>query len=139
MKKLFALMVFALAGVLVANAQAGAAEPDVLAGVYANDAGTVTIARAPKAEHANYDVTIADKSGKCQVKIVAATNKVTADGKNGAEFHPNTIAAVEGQTISKFSLWPEDKTIRLADDALPFDELDPACQAFRDNMVFTRQ
>lgn len=139
MKKLFALMVCALAGVLCATVQSRAADPDVLAGVYANDAGTVTIAKAPKGQDANYDVTIADKSGKCQVKIVAATNKVTADGKNGAEFHPNTIVAVEGQTFSKFSLWPEDKTIRLADDALPFNELDPACQAFRDNMVFTRK
>ena len=111
----------------------------MLAGVYVNDAGTVTIARAPKSQHANYDVTIADKSGKCQVQIVAATREVTAEGKNGAVFHPNTIAAVEGQKLGKFSLWPEDTSIRLADDALPFEELDPACQAFRNNMVFTRK
>lgn len=111
---------------------------DVLAGVYANDAGTVTIAKSTN-PNANYDVTIADKSGKCQVRIVAATNTVTADGKNGAVFHPNTIVSVEKETYPSFSLWPEDKTIRLAPDALPFDKLDPACQAFKDNMVFNRQ
>lgn len=137
MKKIITFMAFALAGTLAL--QANAAEPDVLPGVYANNAGTVTIARAPKSQQANYDVTIADKSGKCQVQIVAATRQVTAEGKNGAVFHPNTSAAVEGQKLNKFSLWPEDTAIRLADDALPFDELDPACQAFRNNMVFTRK
>lgn len=110
---------------------------DVLVGKYANNVGTVTISQGK--DGANYDVVIADPSGKCNVQIQAATNKVTAEGKNGAVFHPNTIVAVEGQTYPQFSLWPEDQTIRLADDALPFDQLDPACQAFKGNMVFTRQ
>ena len=111
---------------------------DVLTGVYGNDAGTITITKSTSPA-ANYDVTIADKSGQCQVKIIAATNTVTADGKNGAEFHPNTIVSVEAETYPNFSLWPEDQVIRLAKDALPFDKLDPACQAFKDNMTFTRQ
>lgn len=136
MKKLFILAAMVLAGGLCASVQAGELP---LVGTYSNDAGTVTIAPAKKGEKANYDVTIADKTGKCSISIVAATNRVTAQGKNGATFHPNTIAAVEGETYSRFSLWPEDKTIRLADDALPFNDLDPACAAFKDNMVFTRK
>lgn len=132
MKRILVLAAFALiTAVSTANAQ------DVLIGSYSNDAGTVTI--APGKDGANYDVAIASKDGKCSVKIQAATNTVTAEGKNGAVFHPNTIVAVESQTYPKFSLWPEDKTIRLADDALPFQDLDPACQAFKGNMVFTRQ
>ncbi len=135
MKKLMLLpsLLFVFSFCTSANAQ------DVLVGTYANDAGTVTIAKAAKGEHANYDVTIADKSGQCKVSIVAATNKVTAKGQNGATFHPNTIAAVESETFPNFSLWPEDQTIRLADDALPFAKLDNACQTFKGNMVFTRQ
>lgn len=132
MKKLLVLAAFVF---LASLSQANAA--DVLVGTYTNDAGTVTI--APGKDGANYDVSITGKDGKCSVQIQAATNTVTAEGKNGAVFHPNTIVAVESQTYPAFSLWPEDKTIRLADDALPFDNLDPACQAFKGNMVFTRQ
>lgn len=132
MKKLLVLAAFVfMAGIANANAQ------DVIVGTYGNDAGTIKI--TPGKAGANYDVAIASKDGKCNVQIQAATNKVTAEGKNGAVFHPNTIVAVESQTFPNFSLWPEDKSIRLADDALPFQELDPACQAFKDNMVFTRQ
>lgn len=141
MKKLAALafmLTLAIASAALAAGKAnGDPGADVLIGKYANDAGTVTITKGKGG--ANYDVAIQDKSCKCDVQIQAATNKVTAEGKNGAVFHPNTIAAVESQTYPNFSLWPEDKTIRLADDALPFDKLDPACQAFKGNMVFTRQ
>lgn len=133
MKKLLVLaaLVFAF-GAANANAQ----EP--LEGTYTNSAGTVTITKSQNPA-ANYDVTIADASGQCKVQIVAATNTVTAEGKNGAVFHPNTIVSVQKETYPNFSLWPEDQTIRLADDALPFNELDPACQAFKGNMVFNRQ
>ena len=134
MKKLLVLAAFVLSLGLYVNANA----QDVLEGVYANPAGTLTISKAAES-NANYDVVIADKSGQCKITIVAATNSVTAEGKNGAVFHPNTIVAVESQTYPNFSLWPEDQTVRLADDALPLNELDPACQAFKDNMVFTRQ
>lgn len=137
MKKLFIA-----AALLCATAFSGAAYSqganDVLAGVYGNSVGTVTIVKSAN-PNANYDVTIADQSGQCKVMITAATNTVTADGKNGAVFHPNTIVSVEKETYPNFSLWPEDQTIRLAPDALPFDKLDPACQAFKDNMVFNRQ
>lgn len=134
MKKLFifAALVMTMGLYATANAQ------DPLVGTYTNSAGTLTITKAAE-PNANYDVTLADQSGQCKITIVAATNSVTAEGKNGAVFHPNTIAAVEGQTYPNFSLWPEDQTIRLANDALPLNELDPACQAFKDNMVFTRQ
>lgn len=136
MKKI--LVLFALVLGLGFYAGANAQDQDVLVGTYGNSVGTVTITKATE-PNANYDVKISDTSGKCQISIVAATNQVTAEGKNGAVYHPNTIAAVEGATYPNFSLWPEDQTIRLADDALPFGELDPACQAFKDNMVFTRQ
>lgn len=134
MKKFFVLAALMVTMGLYATANA----QDVLEGTYANKVGTVTIAKATQ-PNANYDVTIADASGKCQIKIVAATNKVTAEGKNGATFHPNTIVAVENATYPNFSLWPQDQTIQLADDALPFNELDPACQAFKGNMTFTRK
>lgn len=134
MKKFIILAAFVfLANVSLANAQGNA-----LIGNYANNIGTLTIAQGQGGDN-NFDVAIADKSGKCSVKIQAATNTVTAEGKNGAVFHPNTILAVDSQTFPKFSLWPEDKTVKLADDALPFQNLDPACQAFKGNMVFTRQ
>lgn len=136
MKKFMFLAALAMVMCFSANANSQDALP--LVGVYGNDVGTVTIAKAAN-PNANYDVAIADKSGKCSVTIVAATNNVTADGKNGAVFHPNSIVAVENETYPNFSLWPEDQTIRLSDDALPFDNLDPACQAFKGNMVFTRQ
>ncbi len=110
-----------------------------LVGDYTNEAGQVVIAKAPAAE-GNYVVAIQSADGKCLVQIEAATNQVTAQGQDtGATFHPNTIVAVDSQTYPAFSLWPEDQTIRLADDALPFDKLDPACQVFKGNMVFTRK
>ena len=135
MKKLIVMA----AALFVAGFSVNVLAHDVLEGTYANDAGQVVITDAPKGSNANYDVTISDKSGKCQVKISAATNKVTATGKNGAVYNINVIAAVENQTYPNFSLWPEDETIKIAPDALPFDKLDPACQAFKDNLVFTRQ
>lgn len=135
MKKLFILAAFVLSLGLCVNANA---EQLPLDGTYVNDAGTLTIAKAVQ-NGANYDVLLTDKSGQCKIMIVASTNNVTAEGKNGAVFHPNTIVAVEGQTYPNFSLWPEDQTVRLAEDALPLNELDPACQAFKNNMVFTRQ
>ena len=134
MKKLVALAAFVLS--LGAFGYANAQE--VLEGVYSNAAGTLTITKATDSA-ANYNVVLTDPSGQCKINIVAATNSVTAEGKNGAVFHPNTIVAVESQTYPNFSLWPEDQTVRLADDALPLNELDPACQAFKGNMVFTRQ
>lgn len=127
------------AALFVAGFSVNVLAHDVLEGTYVNDAGQVVIANASKGSNANYDVTISDKSGKCQVKIAAATNKVTATGKNGAVYNINVIAAVESQTYPNFSLWPEDETIKIAPDALPFDKLDPACQAFKDNLVFNRQ
>ena len=136
MKKLLVLfaLVLGTAFYVTANAQ----DQAVLEGTYTNSVGSVTITKATQ-PNANYDVKISDNSGKCQVSIVAATYQDTAEGKNGAVYHPNSIVAVESATYPKFSLWPEDKTIRLADDALPLNDLDPACQAFKDNMVFTRQ
>lgn len=132
MKKLLILaaLVF-MANISVAHAQ------NAVVGSYANEIGTLTVTQG-NGEN-NFDVAIADKSGKCSVQIQATTNTVTAEGKNGAVFHPNTILAVDSQTYPNFSLWPEDKTVKLADDALPFQNLDPACQAFKGNMVFTRQ
>lgn len=132
MKKLLILaaLVF-MANISVAHAQ------NAVVGNYANKIGTLTVTQG-NGEN-NFDVAIADKSGKCSVQIQATTNTVTAEGKNGAVFHPNTILAVDSQTYPNFSLWPEDKTVKLADDALPFQNLDPACQAFKGNMVFTRQ
>lgn len=110
-----------------------------LVGDYTNDAGQVVIAKAPAAE-GNYVVGIISADGKCQVQIQCATNQVNAQGLDkGANFHPNTIVAVESQKYPAFSLWPEDQTIRLADDALPFDQLDPSCQVFKGNMTFTRK
>lgn len=135
MKKLLALTacVFALSLSINALAQ------DVVQGTYANEVGTVVIADAPQGSNANYAVTISDKSGKCVVKISAATNKVTATGKNGAVYNIKTLASVEKADYPNFSLWPEDETIVLAKDALPYEKLDPACQAFRDNLVFNRK
>ena len=135
MKKLFALA----AALLVSGFGLNAMAHDVFEGTYVNNAGKVVIAPAPQGSNANYDVTISDASGKCLVKISAATNKVTATGKNGAVYNINTIAAVESADYPAFSMWPEDHTIRLAPDALPFEKLDPACQAFKDNLVFNRQ
>lgn len=135
MKKLIALMAFAFAGSLAASASA----QDVITGTYVNDAGTVVITDPANKAPNNFDVSIQDKSGKCSVKIVATTNKVTATGKNGAVYNIKVIASVEKTDYPNFSLWPEDETINLAPDALPFDKLDPACQAFKNNMTFTRQ
>lgn len=132
MKKLVAFVAF------MACFCIDAAAHDVLVGTYANDAGTMVIADAPKGGNANYDVTISDKSGKCSVQISAATNRVTATGKNGVVYYVRVLAAVESSDYPDFSLWPEDEIIRLAPDSLPFNKLDPACQAFRDNMTFTR-
>lgn len=135
MKKLFVLAIF----MFVASFGSRVSAQDILVGTYGNDAGAITITNAKNGENANYDVTIADKSGKCNIQIVAATNQVTAEGQDGAVFHPKAIVSVQSETYPNFSLWPEDQTIKLADDALPFDKLDPACQAFKNNMVFTRQ
>lgn len=133
MKKLIILAAFVfMANISVANAQ------NALIGNYANEVGTLTIAQGQGGEN-NFDVAIADKSGKCSVKIQTTTNTVTAEGKNGDVFHPNSVVAVEKQTFPNFSLWPEDKTVKLSEDALPFQNLDPACQAFKGNMTFTRQ
>ena len=132
MKKLIILAAL----VFMANISVAKAE-NALVGNYANEIGTLAITQG--AGENNFNVAIADKSGKCQVQIQASTNAVTAEGKNGAVFHPNTILAVDKQTYPSFSLWPEDTAVKLADDSLPFQNLDPACQAFKGNMVFTRQ
>lgn len=134
MKKLAFLFVLALFGFAM-NASA----QSVFLGTYANDAGKMVITSPDKGAPNNYEVAITDKSGKCDVKIAATTNKVTATGKNGAVYNITTLGTVEGSDYPAFSLWPEDETIKLAPDALPFDKLDPACQAFKDNMTFTRQ
>lgn len=135
MKKLIALMAFALAGAFAMNASAA---DTVMTGTYANEAGTVVISDPQNKAPNNFDVAITDKSGKCSVKIAASTNKVTATGKNGAVYNIKVIATVESADYPNFSLWPEDETIKLAPDALPFEKLDPACQAFKNNMTFTR-
>lgn len=137
MKKIiFAFALFAF--VFCAKAQAAQDLP--LVGEYVNDAGYVVIAPAAKAQNANYNIGIMDKSGKCSIQIVAGTYKVTEQlGATGPKAHPNAIAAVEGQSFPNFSLWPEDDKIRLAEDALPFDTIDPACKVFKDNLVFTRK
>lgn len=112
-----------------------------LVGEYVNDAGMVVIAPAAKSQGANYDVGIISKDGKCQIQIVAGTNKVSAQSEkmNGAKFNPKAIAAVESEKFPNFSLWPEDETIKLAPDALPFDQLDKSCSVFKNNMTFTRK
>lgn len=133
MKKLLILAAVAF----LANFSLANAAENALVGNYANEIGTLTVTQGEGQN--NFNVAIADKSGKCNVQIQASTNQVTAEGKNGAVFHPDTILAVDTQTYPNFSLWPEDKTVKLADDALPFQNLDPACQAFKGNMVFTRQ
>lgn len=136
MKKFFFLSALAAFMCFGANAQS---QDLPLVGDYTNDAGQVVIAKAPAAE-GNYVVGIISADGKCQVQIECATNQVTAGAVNSEKtFHPNTIVAVESQKFPSFSLWPEDQVIRLADDALPFDQLDPSCQVFKGNMTFTRK
>lgn len=137
MKKIIFLAAFAMFMCFGASAKSADLP---LVGDYTNDAGQVAIAKAPAAE-GNYVVGIISADGKCQVQIECATNKVTAQGDagTGPKFHPNSIVAVESQKFPAFSLWPEDQTIRLSDDALPFDQLDPACQVFKGNMTFTRK
>lgn len=111
-----------------------------LVGQYVNEVGYVVIAPASKSQNANYDIGIMDNSGKCSLQIVAATNKVSEqESPVGKTFHPNSIAAVESEKFPAFSLWPEDDTIRLSPDALPFDKLDPACAVFKDHLVFKRK
>lgn len=108
-------------------------------GEYVNDAGYLVIAPAAKGQNANYNVGIVDKTGKCNLQIVCGTWKTseTTSAVSPAT-HPDMIVAVEGQKYPKFSLWPEDQKIRLADDALPLDA-EPACKVFKDNPVFTRK
>lgn len=134
MKKLFAFV----AVMITAGFSASAMAHPTFTGTYTNDVGSVVI-NAPAQGTNNYTVKITDKSGKCDVSIQASTNVVTATGKNGGVYNINTLAAVESQTYPNFSLWPEDETIKLAPDSLDFSQLAPACQAFKDNMTFTRQ
>ena len=142
MKKILfaALFAFGFIGICQA-ADKGPGPYDLpLVGEYVNDAGIVVIAPAAKSQNANYDVLIQDKSGKCSLQIVAGTWQTTEQqGAIGPKTHPNAIVTVESKDYPNFALWPEDETIRLADDALPLDKLDPACAAFKDNMVFTRK
>lgn len=137
MKKLLALFV-ALAGLGLCST-AKAAQELPLVGEYVNDAGYLVIAPAAKGQNANYNVGIVDKTGKCNLQIVCGTWKTseTTSAVSPAT-HPDMIVAVEGQKYPKFSLWPEDQKIRLADDALPLDA-EPACKVFKDNPVFTRK
>lgn len=110
-----------------------------LVGEYVNSAGYIVIAPAAKGQNANYDVGMVDTTGKCNIQLVCATNSVKGDATTGQKFRDGAVVSVESQTYPNFSLWPEDQTIRLADDALPWDKLDPACKAFKDNPVFTRK
>lgn len=110
-----------------------------LVGEYVNDAGYLVIAPAADSQKANYDVGLNDNAGKCRLQIVCATwqNSETKTAISPAT-HPKAIVAVESQKYPKFSAWPEDETIRLAQDAL--DQAGPECQkAFKDNLVFTRK
>lgn len=137
---LAALFAFGLVGISQAADKASGAYNLPLVGEYVNDAGMVVIAPAAKSQNANYDVLIQDNSGKCSLQIVAGTWQTTEQqGAIGPKTHPNAIVTVESKDYPNFALWPEDQTIRLADDALPFDKLDPACQAFKGNMTFTRK
>lgn len=137
MKKIFAAAAVMCAFGLYTNAQA---QDLPLVGEYTNSAGYVVIAPAAKSQNANYDVGIMSNDGKCSIQIVAGTNKVSMqESPTGKVMHPNAIASVESAEFPNFSLWPEDKTIRLSDDALPFDKLDPACKVFQNNLVFTRK
>lgn len=135
------MLVAVCALMLMGSYAVAKAEPVLpLVGVYVNDAGYVVIAPAAKSQDANYDIGIMDRSGKCSLQIVAGTNKVSEqESPVGKTMHPNAIAAVESQKFPAFSLWPEDETIRLSPDALPFDQLDPACAVFKNNLVFTRK
>lgn len=111
-----------------------------LVGEYVNDAGILVIAPAAAGQDANYNVGIMDKSGKCDLQIVAGTWKATEqEGVVGDKTHPNKIVSVKSQDYPNFALWPEDEKIRLAPDALPLDKLDPACAVFKNNLVFTRK
>ena len=133
-----ALCVFGLAGMSHAAEKAPANLP--LVGEYVNDAGILVIVPAAKGENANYNVGIMDTTGKCNLQIVAGTWKVTEQqGAIGPKTHPNAIVAVESQTYPNFALWPEDEKIRLFEEALPLDKLDPACAVFKNNLVFTRK
>lgn len=111
-----------------------------LVGEYVNDAGFLVIAPAAKGENANYNVGLQDKSGKCSLEIVAGTwQNSEQQSPISKATHPKAIVAVQSQDYPNFALWPEDEKIRLADDALPLDKLDPACAVFKGNMVFTRK
>lgn len=144
MKKLLftaaALCAFGFVGICQAADKTPAAYDLPLVGEYVNDAGFLVIAPAAKGQNANYNVGIQDKSGKCSLNIVAGTWQTTEQqGAIGPKTHPNAIATVQGQDFPNFALWPEDEKIRLADDALPLDKLDPACAVFKNNLVFTRK
>lgn len=109
-------------------------------GEYVNDAGILVIAPAAAAQNANYDILIQDKSGKCSIQIVSSTWQATEqEGVNGAVTHPRSLATVKSEDFPNFSLWPKDNEVRLSEDALPLDKLDPACAVFKDNLVFTRK
>ena len=144
MKKLLfiaaALCAFGFAGVSQAADKTPAAYDLPLVGEYVNDAGWLVIAPAAKGENANYNVGLQDKSGKCSLEIVAGTWQVSEQKSPiSRTLHPKAIVAVQSQDYPNFALWPEDEKIRLADDALPLDKLDPACAVFKGNMVFTRK
>lgn len=144
MKKLLFMAAALLTFGVFGSAQAAdkTPEPDnlPLVGEYVNDAGIIVIAPASKGENANYNVDIQDKSGKCTLQIVAGTWKNTEQqGVTGPKTHPKAIVTVESQDYPNFALWPEDEKIRLSEDALPLDKLDPACAVFKDNLVFTRK
>lgn len=115
------------------------AEELPIVGEYTNEAGYIVIAPAAKGQHANYDVGMVDKTGKCNIQLVCATNSVTGNTATGQTLNAKALVAVESQTYPNFSVWPEDQTIRLANDALPWDKLDPACKVFQENNVFTRK
>lgn len=142
MKKILfaALFAFGMAGVCQAADKTPGSYDLPLVGEYVNDAGMIVIAPAAKSQNANYDVLIQDKSGKCNLQIVAGTWQTTEQqGAIGPKTHPKAIVTVESQDFPNFALWPEDETIRLSEQALPLDKLDPACAVFKDNLVFNRK
>lgn len=138
MRKYFGITALAFMFCLCGNVWA--ANYDLpLVGEYVNEAGYLVIAPAANSQNANYDVGLNDNAGTCRLQIVCGTwqNSETKTATSAAT-HPNAIVAVESQTFPSFSAWPEDETIRLADDALA--QAGPECQkAFKDHMVFTRK
>lgn len=129
MKRIFCVTMLAL-GIFVSGAAWGL---DALTGVFGNRAGTVTITKKAKNSD-TYEIVISDKSGKCKIALTGKTGLNSGNGMTS-----KIITATETDAFPNFSLWPAGQSMKLGEDALPFDKLAPACGAFRNNGIFNRQ